>query len=145
MGTFSQYVCRFRDVLDGRPIVLQGKAVFGYSCYAVLPAGATLPAQLEPSETFEVLVGTKACARMVPFEPSLRLLSTGVDGDGNPTFSCRGVIKASGVAGMSTSLGRFDPARKSCVFEWYRNVREAPRLEGEQFEVLALQQADGEP
>lgn len=137
--TNNEYVCRFRDMLDGRPVVLQGRALFGYSCYAVLPVATATPAQVEPSETFEVLVGSKDCARMVPYDPSLHLLPTGLDVDGNPTFSCRAAVPASGTPGVSMPLGRYDPARRSCVFEWYRNVREAPRLEGEQFEVLAVQ------
>jgi hypothetical protein len=139
MGTYSQYVCRFRDTLDTRPLVLQGKGVFGFSCYAVLPAGETAPARVQPSADFEVLVGSKDCARMVPYDPSLRLMPTGVDVDGERTYTCRGVVNSVDLPGVTTRpLGRFDPVRKSCVFEWYSNVREAPRLEGEQFEVLAI-------
>lgn len=133
-----QYICRFKDSIDGRPVVLQGKGVFGWSCYTVLPASATTPPRVQPSDSFEVLVETKDCARMMPYDPSLRLLPTGVDADGNPTFSCRAIVNSLDVSGTSTPLGRFDPTRSTCVFEWHTNVREAPRFEGERFEVLAL-------
>lgn len=82
-GNFSQYVCRFQTELDGKPMVLQGKAVFGYSCYAILPAGVSAVARLETSDDFEVLADSASCAHMAassaePAAPWMRASRAGV-------------------------------------------------------------------
>lgn len=144
MGTFSQYVCRFRDKLDGKDFVLQGKGVYGYSCYAILPASTSAVPQVEPAPDFEVLTDTANCARMVPFKEDQsngRWLPTGVDVDGNPTYTCHGVVKSleGGSVDTSMPLGRYEPETKRCVFEWYSTVRAAPGPDStETFEMLAV-------
>jgi hypothetical protein len=144
MGTFSQYVCRFVDQLDGEQIVLQGKGVFGFSCYAILPAASNAVAKVQPSADFEVLTDTQSCARMVPYredQANGRWLPTGTDARGNPTYSCRGVVKSLEGGSMETSmpLGRYEPETKRCVFEWYSTVRAAPAPDStETFEMLAV-------
>jgi hypothetical protein len=137
MGSYKQYVCRFGAQLDGTSLVLQGKGVFGFACYAVLPAGVDAT-RVEPSHEFEVLTDTAACADMVPWTGRELLLPTGAGSDGKPTYSCRGVVNSLEVAGISRPLGRFDPSTATCVFEWYNSVRIAPILSGEAIEVLAI-------
>lgn len=145
-GNFSQYVCRFRTELDGKSLVLQGKGVYGYSCYAVLPAGVDSVPRMVPSSTFEVLTDTESCAQMVPFQDQSneQWLPTGTNSQGEPTYSCRGVVKSleGGSRDTSLPLGRYEPETKRCVFEWYTQVRAAPAPgSAETFEMLAVPQA----
>jgi hypothetical protein len=143
-GNFNQYVCRFQTQLDGKTLVLQGKGVFGYSCYAILPAGVSAVARLETSDDFEVLVHTASCAHMVPFredQSNEAWLPTGSDVDGNPTYTCRALVNSleGGSQATSMPLGRYEPETKRCVFEWYTQVRAAPEPGStESFEMLAV-------
>ncbi|HEY6879421.1 MAG TPA: hypothetical protein VI299_15445 [Polyangiales bacterium] len=143
-GNFSQYVCRFQTELDGKMLVLQGKAVFGYSCYAILPAGVRTVARLETSDDFEVLASSESCAHMVPFradQSNGSWLPTGSDVNGNATYTCHALVSSleGGSQATSMPLGRYEPETKRCVFEWYTQVRAAPEPDShESFEMLAV-------
>ncbi|HEX5657662.1 MAG TPA: hypothetical protein VFX59_10730 [Polyangiales bacterium] len=115
-GTFNQYVCRVKVA----ETYLPGKGVYGYSCYYI-----DLNNEVAFSDTFEVLVNTASCARMLPVRQANRawLLPTGSDADG-PLYSCANSRPSDLTAppperAISHPLGRYDPANDRCVYEWY--------------------------
>lgn len=111
------FVCRFEHAVHGRSMTLQGKGAFGYGCYAVAPESPTTPASVVSSADFEVLLDTKGCAPMGAFDPTARLLATGFDADGRPTFSCRASTQSPEDPAVTDHvLGRFDPATRQCHF-----------------------------
>lgn len=117
LGQDRHYLCKFKVEIEGRPTMLQGKAAFGYGCFGVAPATPTVPAHRRESSDFYVLVDTRDCARMGPFDPNLRLMPTGSDGLGAPTYSCRAHVPSAKVSGQEDLLlGRFDPDTRVCSF-----------------------------
>lgn len=142
-GSRPEYVCRFDTMVEGKPLVVQGRAVFGtVGCLAALPAGEQVPARASASSSFELLTDTEVCGRMVTYYEEVRLLPTGTDAQGKPTFSCRGIVRSQNdLPDKSQYLGRFLPETKQCAFHYYGNVRAAPSLTNlaleESFEVLA--------
>lgn len=110
---------------------MQGRAIFGLACLATLPATATTLARARPSADFEVLVDSAQCARwMTYYQDATRPMQTGTDLEGKPTYSCRGIVRTSGLPDKSKYLGRFVPGSNGvtdqCVCELQSSVRVAP-------------------
>ncbi|HEY6879420.1 MAG TPA: hypothetical protein VI299_15440 [Polyangiales bacterium] len=145
-GGRPEFLCRFETDLEGKKLVVQGRAVFGLACLATLPATENTLARARPSADFEVLVDSAQCARWVTYYPgATRGMQTGTDLDGKPTYSCRGIVKSSGLPDKSKYLGRFIPGRNGgtdhCVYELQSSVRVAPSADPgaeESVEVLAI-------